>query len=136
MSITAKLSTLKTRCDGIASIRTVVKRKRDFNESELPAVAIYRGTSQVDEQISGSKSRLTVPFVVDYHKESSTDDPATEAETMVDAVLAVIEVDEWGDCDLFSHSGDSVTLPPDDGGVISIQVLFEAEVIRQYGGGA
>ena len=137
MSITTHLNTLKNRCDGITSIKTVVKRKRDFNPDELPAVAIYRGQTSVDEQLSGSKIRLTVPLVVEYHKEAATDDPATEAEAMVDAVLAAVEVGSWGDCEtVFDQAGDDVTLPPDDGNVIIVQVLFTVEVIRQFGGAA
>ena len=136
MSITAKLNTLKSRCEGITGIKTVVKRKRDFNPDELPAIAIYRGQTSVDDIRHGQAAQITVPFVVEYHKEYTGDDPATEAESMVDAVLAAVEVDAWSDCALFDQAGDAVNLPPDDGEVIQVQVLFTAEEIRKYGGAA
>jgi hypothetical protein len=134
MSIASKIATLQARCEGVAGIRSVVTRKRDFNPDDLPAIAIYRGQSQVADQVPGSKTLLRVPLVVEYHKAAGDDDPAAQAEAMIDAVLAVVEVDGWSDCDLFVHAGDGVTLPPDDGGTVSVQVFFEADIIRQYGG--
>ena len=138
--INSILEAVKARVETIIGVRTVVKHKRQqFSITELPAIAVYRGpTAQDDESPSGSQ-KIRVPVLIEYHDESLADD-AAQAESMVEAVIAAVEVeDEYLSgllCDaIISDGGDNV-LPPDAaGGIVAVQVPFSAVFIRKYGGG-
>ncbi len=133
-TINDKLNALKSRVETLTGINIVVKRKRQFNENELPACAIYRTQSQVESSPDGRQYSIGLPLIVEYFKAQSTDDPAAEAEAMIDAVIAVVEVDDIYNCQPINFSADNLTLPEDDEGVIAVQVAFETEIIRTYGG--
>lgn len=134
------LSAVYARAAAISGIETAAKRKRQFNNDELPAVAVYRGvTSQEDASASGAQ-KIRVPVIVEYHAAANAD-PAEQAETMTESVLAAVEAEDefLGGLlceEIISDGGDRVELPEDAGGVVSVQVPFSAVFIRQYGGGA
>jgi len=134
-TINDKLDTLKSRVSAITDMKTVVKRRRTFQASELPACAVYRGPSTSDDVVEGQATYVAVPLFVDYHKASENADPAAQAETMIDEIIAAVEVDAYGTCtDPLQFFTDDVTLPDDAGGVIVVQVAFEMEFVRSYGG--
>ena len=136
-TINDKLDAIKARVTAITDMQTVVKRKRTFQASELPACAVYRGPSTASDIVEGRSAYVAVPLVVEYHKASADTDPAAQAESMVDAVIAAVEVDDYGICtDPLQFFSDDVTLPDDAGGLIVVQVIFEAEFVRPYGGAA
>lgn len=132
------------RASAIAGVKTSVKRFRTFHASELPGICVYREPSITNEslialrQVGRGRYEATVPIRVDYHATSITDDPAAEAEVMIESMLAVIEtaIPDLGGllCEPFAEISNEVKLPDDAGGVIIASVEFAATYTRPYGG--
>jgi len=136
------LAEVLARAGAITGVLTSVKRARAFHESELPGVSVYRDTTETLEASPTGEKRVNVPVIVEYHKAGATEDPAAEAESMVEAVIASVEEDADRYiitdgigllCEQILAAEDETEIPDDAGGVIIARVSFQAIFTRHYG---
>jgi len=125
---------------GIAGLKTTKKGKRQFHESELPGLCVYRDQAVVEEAgYGGSGYRMNQQVVIEYHK-LACDDADDEFEQMVSSIRAAVELpDDPGLsgqlCEPLELTGiEAPELPDDAGGLVAAQVLYSAKYITQYGG--
>ena len=123
----------------IPGIRTKVKKKRAFQESELPGVSVYPAETSVNEVgYGGTGYRLDARIGVEYHKASTTD-PLEDWESMVTAIRSAVE--DTTDlllndtlCEPLELVGvEAPELPDDAGGIVAAQVVYSAKYISKYG---
>jgi len=127
------LNTIVTRCSVITT--NIVKRSRQFTAAtELPGIAVYRGRATQQELHPSGQKIMQAPVYVDYYKAQATTDPATEADAMLSALYAAIEVDDSSACEPVVIEEDEANIPADDSGVIAVQVQINYEYHIPYGG--
>lgn len=136
------IDAIYTRAAAIAGLKTTKKGKRQFQESELPGLCVYRDQAVVEEAAYGGAGyRINQQVVIEYHKEVGTDaDADADFEAMVAEVRAAVELPADSMlsgqlCEPLELAGvEAPELPDDAGGLVAAQVLYGAKYTSHYGG--
>ena len=137
MSIPSSIRTaIQTRLSAVA--KTVIRGKREFDASELPAISIYMAPRTVEEK-RGERFLMEGNVIVEYHKATvSGTEPDDQADAMIAAIRAAIEIAPRTLGDLvvrpgIDFIGDDIQYPETGGGVVSVQVSYTAPHVESFG---
>ena len=125
----------------LASVATVIRGKRQFNEDELPAIAVYMQPREV-ESTSSTRRLMTGDVVIEYHKEAAYNtEPDDQADAMLAEIRAAVEIDPATLTERPSlvvppgiqYAGDDIAYPESAGGIIAVIATYTAPHIETFG---
>ena len=113
---------------------TVVRGKRQFSESELPACACYLAPRSVEDG-KGDQQKINAQLIIEAHHTVGDHPEDTAIYMLADIQRAMELADETVGGKVLNRvdfAGDAITYPEDAGKTVAVQVAYDIDHIRTY----